>query len=98
MDHANHTPLTRTEMTGEILANAPVYGADDAKIGTISHVHGAGTVTDVVIDVGGFLGLGAKPVLISVDQLQLMRDENGVVHGVTSWTKDHLKNLPEHHH
>ena len=98
MNHANHTPLTRQEMTPDVLSGAPIYGANDEKVGTISHVHGAGTVTDVVIDVGGFLGIGAKPVLISVDQVQLMRDEDGVVHGVTTWTKDHLKNLPEHHH
>lgn len=98
MDHSKHTPLTHAELTGANLQDAPIYGVDDSKIGTISHVHGSGAVTDVVIDVGGFLGLGAKPVLVSVDQLNLMRDENGEVHGVTSWTKDQLKALPEHHH
>lgn len=98
MDHSKHTPLTRAELTADILSGAPIYGVDDAKIGTISHVHGAGAVTDVVVDVGGFLGIGAKPVLISVDQLNLMRDEAGEVHGVTPWTKEQLKELPEHHH
>lgn len=98
MDHSTHTPLTRAELTSANLEDAPIYGADDEKIGTISHVHGAGVVTDVVIDVGGFLGIGAKPVLVSVDQLNLMRDENGDVHGVTSWTKEQLEDLPEHHH
>lgn len=98
MDHSTHTPLARAELTAAIFEDAPIYGADDSKIGTISHVHGAGAVTDVVIDVGGFLGIGAKPVLVSVDQLNLMRDENGEVHGVTSWTKEQLKELPEHHH
>lgn len=98
MDHSRHTPLTRQELTEAVLANAPVYGADDEKIGTISHVHGGGAVTDVVIDVGGFLGIGSKSVLVSVDQLNLMRDQNGGVHGVTSWTKAQLKELPAHHH
>lgn len=98
MDHSRHTPLNRTEYTDAILTGAPIYGAEDEKIGTISHVHGAGATTDVVIDVGGFLGIGAKPVLVSIDQLNLMRDENGNVHGVTAWTKDHLKDLPEHRH
>jgi len=96
MDHSRHTALSRQEVNQIILAGVPIYGADDEKIGTISHVHGDGAVTDVVIDVGGFLGMGSKPVLVSIDQLNLMRDETGAVHGVTAWTKEHLKTLPEH--
>jgi len=49
-----------------------------------------------VVDVGGFLGVGAKPVAVPASQLDLMRDENGHVHAVTNWTKDQLKDLPEH--
>ncbi|MDQ2066984.1 PRC-barrel domain-containing protein [Xinfangfangia sp. CPCC 101601] len=98
MDHSKHTPLQRSDFNEATLANAPIYGADDSKIGTISHVHGAGAVTEVVIDVGGFLGIGAKPVLVSIDQLNLMRDEDGEVHGRTAWTKEQLKALPEHRH
>lgn len=98
MDHSKHTPLTRQEMTESVLSNAPIYGANDEKIGTISHVHGAGAATDVVVDVGGFLGIGSKPVLVSIDQLNLMRDQNGGVHGVTAWTKQQLKELPAHRH
>jgi hypothetical protein len=51
-----------------------------------------------VVDVGGFLGIGAKPVLVSLAELNMMRDENGNVHGMTSWTRDQLKALPEHRH
>lgn len=98
MDHSGHTALTREELTEDILTGAPIYGVDDEKVGTISHIHGNGAITDVVVDVGGFLGIGARPVLLSVDQLNLMRDEDGNVHGVTSWTKDQLRDLPEHRH
>ncbi len=98
MDHSTHTPLMRSEMTEQALVDAPIYDHDDQKVGTISHLHGHGTVTEVVIDVGGFLGIGAKPVLVSVDQLSLMRDANGRIHGLTSWTKDQFQALPEHHH
>ncbi len=98
MDHSKHTPIDRQEMTEALLTGAPVYGADDRKIGTISHTHGDGPITDVVVEVGGFLGLGSKQVLVSVDQLNLMRDENGKVHGATAWTKEQLKELPEHRH
>ncbi|MGZ2487759.1 hypothetical protein ACVITL_006344 [Rhizobium pisi] len=50
----------------------------------------------VVIDVGGFLGIGAKPVAVPISDLEFMRDEDGDVHAVTNWTKDELKNMPEH--
>lgn len=98
MDHTNHIRLSPTELTEAVLADATVYGADDEKIGKVSHVHGTGTGSEAVIDVGGFLGLGSKPVSVPVDQLDFMRDEDGDVHAVTSWTKDQLKEMPEHHH
>ena len=96
MDHSKHAPLNSTEYTNAILHDAPIYGPHDEKIGTISQVHGVGRATDVVVDVGGFLGIGARPVLLSLDHLRLMRDEAGVVQGVTSWTKDQISDLPEH--
>jgi hypothetical protein len=97
MDHTNHVRLTSTELTPDILEDATIYDADDNKVGSVSHVHGSGAASQVVIDVGGFLGIGAKPVAVPASQLEFMRDEDGDVHAVTSWTKDQLKNMPEHH-
>jgi len=62
----------------------------------VSHIHGAGTNAQVVIDVGGFLGIGAKPAAVPVSELDFMRDEDGEVHALTSWTKDQLKAMLEH--
>ena len=98
MDHSTHTLLTPTELTPDLLADATIYGADDHKVGKVSHVHGSGAATQVIIDVGGFLGLGAKPVAVGLSQLEFMRDEDGDIHAVTSWTKDQLEAMPEHHH
>lgn len=94
MDHSNHVRLRSDEMIPTILEGATIYGADDEKVGTVSHLHGS----QVVIDVGGFLGIGAKPVAVEASQLDFMRDEEGAVHAVTRWTKDELKEMPEHHH
>jgi hypothetical protein len=96
MDHSNHVRLTGAELTGDILKGATIYGPGDQKIGTVSHTHGTGTASLVVIDVGGFLGIGAKPVGLRVGDLDFMRDEAGEVHAVTRWTKDQLKDMPEH--
>jgi hypothetical protein len=96
MDHANHIRLTSGELTPEVLEGASIYGPDDENIGSVSHVHGVGADTLVVVDVGGFLGIGAKPVGVKASDLDFMRDEDGEVHAVTSWTKDQLKAMPEH--
>ncbi|SEQ30913.1 PRC-barrel domain-containing protein [Devosia sp. YR412] len=98
MDHTNHIRLSATELTPSLLEGATIYGADDHKVGHVSHVHGSGAASEIIVDVGGFLGLGAKPVAVPVADLQFMRDEDGDVHAVTSWTKDQLEKMPEHHH
>jgi PRC-barrel domain len=98
MDHTTHTKLVDSELTEANLLDAVVYGADDTRIGTVSHVHGMGAATHVIVDVGGFLGIGAKPVSLTTDQLNFMRDADGTVHATTSWTKEQIKALPEHMH
>ncbi|MFC7054141.1 PRC-barrel domain-containing protein [Hansschlegelia quercus] len=97
MDHSKHVRLASDELTGSTLESATIYGPGDEKIGSVAHVHGSGATAKVVIDVGGFLGIGAKPVAVSATDLQFMRDEDGDVHAVTTWTKDQLKDMPEHH-
>lgn len=92
MDHTNHVRLTAEELTADLIEGATIYGADDENIGTVSEVLSTG---DVLIDVGGFLGIGAKSVAVPTAQLDFMRDEDGDVHAVTSWTKDQLKAMPE---
>lgn len=96
MDHSQHARLTPTELT-PALEGATIYGADDHKVGKVSHVHGVGSASQIVVDVGGFLGLGAKPVAVPLSELEFMRDERGDIHAVTAWTKDQLEQMPEHH-
>lgn len=96
MNHSNHVRLSANELTADVLTDATIYGPGDEKIGSVAHLHGAGPDAQIVIDVGGFLGIGAKPVGVPVRDLDFMRDEEGDVHAVTSWTKDQLKSLPEH--
>lgn len=92
MDHTSHTRLAGNELTPEFLDRATIYGADDEEIGTVSHLHGS----QIVIDVGGFLGIGAKPVAVAANQLDFMRDADGDIHAVTTWTRHQLEDMPEH--
>lgn len=96
MDHSTHTRLAARELIPDTLEGATIYDGEDHKIGTVSHLHGIGATAQLVIDVGGFLGIGAKPVAAPVSDLQFMRHEDGDIHAVTDWTKESLKAMPEH--
>ena len=98
MDHSNHVRLSSIELTPATLEGASVYSVDDEKVGTVAHVQGTGISSEIIIDVGGFLGIGAKPVAVPVSQLEFMRDEHGDIHAVSTWTKDALEEMPEHRH
>ena len=97
MDHSTHEPLADGELTEDNLIGAIIYGPDDYEVGSISHMHGTGSESMVIVDVGGFLGIGSKPVALPMSALNFMRDEDGTVHATTSMTKDEAKDLPEHH-
>jgi hypothetical protein len=96
MDHSKHTRLNPAEFTSSMMEGAKIYDAEDHTVGTVSHVHGIGESSQIVVDVGGFLGIGAKPVSVPASDLDFMRDEKGEVHATTTWTKDTLKEMPEH--
>ena len=98
MDHSQHVRLSAAELTPSLLEGATIYGAGDHKVGHVSHVHGSGMASEVIVDVGGFLGIGAKPVAVPISELEFMRDEKGDIHAVTAWTKDQLETMPEHKH
>jgi hypothetical protein len=98
MDHTTHRRLGVAELNEDNLLDATIYDPDDEEIGSVSHVHGSGPDAQVIVDVGGFLGIGAKPVALPVGQLDFMRDQDGDVHATTSLTKDQVKALPEHRH
>lgn len=93
-DRADANSLTTSDVE-----SATVYGRDDESIGSISalKVTTDGKITDAVIDVGGFLGMGAHSVLLPFSQLTVLREKDGTdtrVHLDT--TKDKLKAMPNH--
>ncbi|WP_246098751.1 PRC-barrel domain containing protein [Paracoccus laeviglucosivorans] len=72
------------------------YDTEHNTVGTVLHLHGAGAGVLVVIEVGGFLGIGTHPVAIPALDMAFMQDEAAEVHAVTNWTKEELKNMPRH--
>lgn len=68
-----------TNLTAEELQGARVYDANDEDIGEIDSVllTDAGQIEKVILDVGGFLGIGEKEVAVTFDELQIMRAQDG---------------------
>ncbi|MCG2901885.1 PRC-barrel domain-containing protein, partial [Escherichia coli] len=53
-----------------------------------------GQVEAFVVDVGGFLGLGKKPIAISIENLDLLSDKDGKIAVYTPFTKQQLQAHP----
>ncbi|WP_371348762.1 PRC-barrel domain-containing protein [Ancylobacter sp. IITR112] len=81
---------------GSDLMGTEVVTANDEKLGSISDVivEREGEIIAVVIDVGGFLGIGAKPVAVSFESLTATPTDDGEK-VVVSLTKEELNSAPE---
>jgi sporulation protein YlmC with PRC-barrel domain len=93
------TPVTdRAELTADNLIGTSVYGGNDADVGEIGDIALSpdGAVDAVIIDVGGFLGIGSKQVAVSMENLEFMQDSGGSMHLYTSFTEDQLENAEEY--
>ncbi|WP_375451436.1 PRC-barrel domain-containing protein [uncultured Devosia sp.] len=79
MDRTGLTDLDGTSLTADELRGTGVYGINDEPIGTISDVvlNQDGSPDALIVDVGGFLGLGAKPVAVGFDNLSFSSDTSG---------------------
>lgn len=71
--------ISSSELTLEALEDATVMGSGGEEVGEIEQVFisADGEIKRVIVDVGGFLGLGERPVSISFDEMKLMRRDNG---------------------
>ena len=93
-DRTNAEDLTTSDVEG-----ANVYGREDETIGSVRslRIDTNGKITDAIIDVGGFLGMGAHSVLMPFSELSVLRETNGSDLRVNlDTTKDKLKAMPHH--
>ncbi|MBL9072773.1 PRC-barrel domain-containing protein [Tabrizicola sp.] len=93
-----YAAVDQTALTAELLTGADVRDSTDASIAEVQDLvlTTEGQVTDVVLDVGGFLGIGAKRVAIPMDRLTVAQGEGGAVRLWVNMTKQELEALPEY--
>ncbi len=86
-------------LTAEQLEGARIYGIEDEDIGEVETLilDDSGKVTDVLVDIGGFLGLGEHTVKLGYDELQIVSNSEGnEIRVYVDSTEERLEQLPEH--
>lgn len=80
-------------LSADKLIGTDVKVADDTKVGEIGDVilSKDGKVEAYVIDVGGFLGIGQKPVAMSAGSVQVMADAGGTMTIYSPFTRAQLE-------
>lgn len=96
IDKSALTEVPAGELRSEDLIGTTVYGADDQNIGEIGDVVMSqdGKVDAIIIDVGGFLGVGEKEVAVGMDNLAFMADKDGNKYLYTAFSKEQLDAQP----
>jgi hypothetical protein len=93
MTDANRTPLVRPQVTRD------GYKAADENVGKINRLvlNANGQVERVVLDVGGFLGIGQRQIAVTMDELNIVRTDDGKEFRVfIDANQDNLKAQPEY--
>lgn len=81
------------QLSAETLIGTRVYGANNTDIGEIGDVivTGDGSLEAFVVDVGGFLGIGEKPVALDANELRILRNDNDNLRIFTEYTQEQLE-------
>jgi sporulation protein YlmC with PRC-barrel domain len=89
--------LASQELTADNLIGTAVYSPNEENLGDVGDVvfDQAGSIQAVVIDVGGFLGIGEKPVAVQYDALNVQKGQNGDLRIVVNATQEQLEGAPE---
>jgi sporulation protein YlmC with PRC-barrel domain len=96
VDRSGFTEFDESALAAEDLRGIGVYGINDEQIGTIGDVvtNPDGSFDAVIVDVGGFLGLGAKPVAVGFENLAFSTDTFGNRYLFLNASREQLETQP----
>ncbi|WP_158555080.1 PRC-barrel domain-containing protein [Fulvimarina endophytica] len=92
-------PVSDTStLTADDLIGSSVVGPNNETVADVSDIvlSPDGQVDAIIVDVGGFLGIGAKPVEMKLDELNIMRDSGGDLTVQSNMTQEQLESAPEY--
>jgi sporulation protein YlmC with PRC-barrel domain len=93
-----YTAVEPRAVTVEELKGANVYDANQENVASIDEVlvSPEGNIERVLLDVGGWLGMGARTVAVDMDKLEVHRGRDGDVRVYVNMTEEELRQLPEY--
>lgn len=97
VDRSTLTELDPTTLTAEQLIGVAVYGPEDtqlAKVGDFLMSADGKGVDAVIVDFGGFLGLGVKEIAVGLDNADFATDANGNTYLFLNATREQLDAAP----
>lgn len=96
MTNAEMLVIDQNKLSTDQLIGTSVYGEKLNEIGEVSDVllDSDQKVEAYIVDVGGFLGINAKPVELDADKLNVYADAQGALHVYTPFTQEQLESMP----
>lgn len=94
----DYETLEREERTAERLIGADVYDAAGDRVGSVSDlVINGEDIEGLLVDVGGFLGLGAHTVNLPIERAEIgWKPSDDDVRVQVALTRAELEAMPEH--
>jgi sporulation protein YlmC with PRC-barrel domain len=95
-EREGYMAVTAADVSVDDLIGKTVYGADDENLGNIDDVivDDNGAVQDVIIDFGGFLGLGATQVALNFEEMTILNNDDNDLRVYVSVTEEQLEAMP----
>ncbi|MGV8988988.1 MAG: PRC-barrel domain-containing protein [Cypionkella sp.] len=97
MERDGYNIVKVSDVSVDTLIGKTVYGTDDKSVGEVDDVtvDGSGAVQNVIIDFGGFLGMGTTKVALKFDELTILTNADNVdIRVYVAATKDQIKAMP----
>lgn len=99
MQRDGYEPVEVTDISTEMLMGKTVYDVNDTDVGTVADmlIDDKGAITNVIIDFGGFLGMGVSHASLGFDELTLLStDRFEDVRVYVDATKTQIQALPQY--
>jgi hypothetical protein len=99
IERDGYNQVVVTDVSSEMLIGAEVYGVNDESVGSIDEliVDDKGVITNVIVDFGGFLGLGTSQVQVGFDELTVLaNDGRNDVRVYIDATKEQIQAQPQY--
>lgn len=94
-----HSAVAAETVEASEIEGAPVMSRDDEEIAEVSEVllTEDGSIKSIIVNVGGFLGMGSKPVEVPFDRVTVQtNDEDGETSLVIPMSEQELEDMPRY--